>query len=144
MKSKGLLLVLMCSIILSSLSCKKKIEEQYEDVIKKLMVDGSWTVTKFTENGNDITTSFNGWICKFNDDNTMSATQGAGATAVVHAGVWQTNLSAQTISAQFNGAVGDPLAKINGTWNITSSAPTVGKFAQTKAGISYTMELTKY
>jgi hypothetical protein len=116
------------------------VEQQYQDLLKKLMTDGSWVITKFTENGVDITTSFNAWVCKFHDNNTMTATQGT----TVKSGTWQSDLSAQTIGAQFDAGVGDPLQKINGTWNITSTSATVGKFAQTKGGISYTMELTKY
>lgn len=127
-------------MIIGSLSCKKAVEEQYNDIITKLMTDGSWTITKFTENGTDITPSFNAWICKFYDNNTMSATQGA----VVHSGTWQSNVTAYTITAQFAGTVGEPLSKINGTWNITTSTATVGNFTQTKAGVPYTMELTKY
>ena len=131
-------------LFVSSLSCKKAIEEQYDDILKKLMSDGSWVITKFTENSGDITPSFSGWVCKFHDNNTMTATQGSGAGAVVQSGDWQSNITAQTITAQFAATVGFPLSKINGTWNITSTSATVGKFAQTKGGIPYTMELTKY
>ena len=135
---------MMAVLLTGSLSCKKAVEEQYDDIIKKLMTDGSWIITKFTENSADITPSFNAWVCKFYDNNTMSATQGSGPSAVVQSGTWQSNISAQSISAQFANSVGEPLSKINGTWTITSTTPTVGKFSQTKAGIVYTMELTKY
>lgn len=145
MKTKHLLLLgLLAFSFLTSLSCKKDVEEQYDDILKKLMVDGSWVITKFTEDNADITSSFNGYICKFHDNNTMTATYGTGSAASVLSGTWNTNLTAQTISAQFAGSVGDPFAKINGTWNITSSSATVGKFAQTKNAKNYTMELTKY
>lgn len=137
-------LTLLGVFLLSSLSCKKAVEKQYDDILKKLMADGSWIITKFTENSNDITPSFNGWVCKFNDNNTMTATQGAGATATVHSGTWQSNITAQTITAQFTSSVGEPLSKINGTWNITNTTATVGSFSQTKGGVAYTMELTKY
>jgi hypothetical protein len=130
----------MAFVVSGGTSCKKAVEQQYQDLLKKLMTDGSWVITKFTENGVDITTSFNAWVCKFHDNNTMTATQGT----TVKSGTWQSDLSAQTIGAQFDAGVGDPLQKINGTWNITSTSATVGKFAQTKGGISYTMELTKY
>lgn len=126
--------------LIAAPSCKKAVEQQYDDILKKLMTDGSWVITKFTEGGVDITASFNAWICKFHDDNTMTATQGA----TVQSGTWQSNITAQTITAAFYSSVGDPLKKINGVWAITSSSATVGKFAQTKSGVAYTMELTKY
>jgi hypothetical protein len=131
----------MSTLILCSLSCKKAVEEQYDDILKKLITDGSWVITKFTEGGTDITGSFGGWVCKFNDNNTLTATQGASSN--VQTGTWQSNTASQTISAQFSSGVTAPLEKINGTWNITASSATVGKFSQTKSGIFYTMELTK-
>jgi hypothetical protein len=141
MQTKRALLITIASFfLLSSMSCKKAIEEQYDDVLAKLMADGSWVITKFTEGGTDITASFGGWVCKFYDNKTMTATQGA----YVQNGVWQSDITAYTISAQFNSSVAAPLDKINGTWNITSTTATVGKFSQTKAGVAYTMELTKY
>lgn len=145
MKLRSLLgFYMMGMLMIGSLSCKKAAEEQAEDIMKKLMTEGSWIVTDFTENSVDITSSFNGWVCKFNDDNTMIATQGTGTSAVVKSGTWQSNLSAQNIVAQFPPTVTDPLAKLNGTWTIASSLPTKGNFTQTKGGIPYTMELTKY
>ncbi len=143
-RKQTLVLFLLAFAFATSLSCKKDVEEQYDDILKKLMVDGSWVITKFTEDGNNITASFNGYICKFHDNNTLTATYGTGTSSTVLSGTWQSNITAQTISAQFAGTVGDPFAKINGTWNITSSSATVGKFAQTKNGMAYTMELTKY
>lgn len=141
MKLRSLLSVCMISLVLiGSLSCKKAVEEQYNDIIKKLMTDGSWVITKFTENGTYITSSFNGWVYKFNDNNTITATQGA----TIQSGTWQSDVSTQTITAQFANAVGDPLVKLNGTWKIANSTPTVGNFTQTKNSIPYTMELTKY
>lgn len=135
-----LMLCLLAFSITGAPSCKKAVEQQYEDIVKKLMTDGSWTITKFTENGNDITSSFNAWICKFYDNNTLTATQGS----TIQGGVWQSNVSSQSFSAQFSANVGDPLQKINGTWSIVSTSATKGGFAQTKNGVAYTMELTKY
>jgi hypothetical protein len=135
-----LVLCLLAIAVTASTSCKKAVEQQYEDIVKKLMVDGSWVVTKFTEGGTDITPSFNAWVCKFYDNNTMTATQGA----TVQGGIWQSNLSSQSFTAQFSNSVGDPLQKINGTWSIVSTSATKGGFAQTRNGVAYTMELTKY
>src|SRR5438128_10690985 len=120
-----LMLCLVAFFIVGAPSCKKAVEQQYDDILKKLMTDGSWIITKLTEDGVDITASFNAWVCKFNDNNTMSATQGT----TVQTGTWQSNITAQTISAQFAASVGDPLQKINGTWAITSTSATVGKFS---------------
>lgn len=145
MKIRQLLLMgLLVFSFATSLSCKKEVEAQYDDILKKLIVDGSWVITKFTEDSTDLTPSFNGYIYKFHDNNTMTATYGTGSTASVLSGIWSTNITAQTISAQLAGPVGDTFAKLNGTWKITSSSATVGKFSQTKNGKNYLMELTKY
>ncbi len=50
-------------------------------------------------------------------------------------------ISLQTITAQYNNTVGDPLQETTGTWNITSTSATKGGFAQTKKSVAYTMEL---
>lgn len=127
-------------MLVAAPSCKKPLEQKYDDIMKQLMTDGSWVITNFTENNVDITPSFNAWVCKFYDNNTLVATQGT----TTQAGTWQSDASSKTVSAQFNYGTGDPLQKINGTWTIVSTLPTVGKFTQTKGGIVYTMELTKY
>lgn len=145
MKTRYLLIpVLMAILATGSVSCRKSVEQQYEDILKKMMVDGSWTISAFSEDSVDITSSFNGWICKFHDDNTMTATSSIALGAGTQTGTWQSNLAAQSITAQFNNTVTDPLKKINGTWTITSSAVNKGKFSQTKDGKNYIMELTKY
>jgi len=140
MKFRSLFVACMISLtLIGSVSCKKEAEQQVTDVITKLMTDGTWRVTNFTENSTAITSSFNGWVFKFNDNYTVTATMGS----TVYTGSWQSNMSTQTISAQFASTVGNPIIKLNGTWNIGNSSLTVGSFTQTKSGIPYTMELTK-
>jgi len=129
----------MVTILMIGNSCKKAVEQQVEDVIKKTITDGTWYVSKFVEGGTDITSSYNGWVCKFNDDNTLVATK----TSTIQTGTWQSNFASQTFSAQFSSAVGDPLQKLNGTWTVVSSTATKGGFSQTKNSVSYIMELTK-
>ncbi len=140
MRTRHFLVLFMLLFVTTAPSCKKAVEEQYEDIVKKLMTDGSWIVTKFTENGIDITSSFNAWVCKFYDNNTMTATQ----STTIHSGVWQSNINSQSFTAQFSASVGDPLQKINGTWSVKTTSATKGGFEQTKNGVPYTMELTKY
>lgn len=140
MSSRRFISVLIVGIFLVvSPSCKKAIEQKYQDIVTQMMVDGTWTVTKFTEGSADVTSSFNGWVFKFNDNNTVNCTLGT----TVQTGNWSSSVSTQTISAQFPSSVGDPLQKLNGTWAIANSTTTVGRFTQTKNGIYYTMELTK-
>lgn len=145
MKPRYLIILLVAGTLLTgAVSCRKTVEQQYEDILKKMMVDGSWTITGFSEDSVDITPSFSGWICKFHDDNTMSATSSSALGSSTQTGTWQSNLAAQSITAQFNSSVTDPLKKINGTWTIISSALNKGKFSQTRDGKNYIMELTKY
>lgn len=145
MKTRSILTVAaVMALMIAGVSCKKKLAEQYDDIVKRMMVDGSWIVTNFVEDSSDITSSFNGWICKFHDDYSLTATQSSGLGATTHTGTWQSNLSAQTISAQFSSSVSYPLDLLNGTWTIVSSSASKGKFSQTKSGKIYSMELTKY
>lgn len=134
-------LVLICifSVVNTGLSCKKAIQEKYEDAIIQMMTSGAWKITSFKEGGTDITASFNGYISNFYDDKTMKATNGT----VTYTGTWNGDINSQTFTANFTNAA-EPIVKLNGTWSIlSSSTESVGKFIQDKNGITYQMELTK-
>ncbi len=118
--------------------CKKTLQEKYEDILVKMMTNGSWKITSFKEGGTDITSAFNGWAYTFLDNGTMAAVNGVNSQS----GTWSSDIQAKKFTAQFSNPV-DPIQKLNGTWYITSATQTIGKFTQTKNGTTYEMELVK-
>ena len=103
-------------LTISYFSCKKYVQKQEENAALSIMTDGYWYVSGYKQGDSDITTSFSGYIFKFDANNTVTGTLGnASAT-----GQWSDNIVARTITADFPGA-GQPLVNLNATWTITDS-----------------------
>lgn len=120
-------------------SCKKTAEKIGEDLVIKAMTDGQWKVTKFTQNGTDITTSFSGYKFQYYANKTVDAILN-GSTE--RTGVWDGNASAMTTWADFPGAP-NPISLINGTWNITKNSWTYVEATQASGGNTKTLRLDK-
>jgi len=114
MKKKIIISLLL--IVVLSPSCKKFIEKQQQNALESIITDGTWIVTRYVENGTDITTSFSGYIFKFNSNKTVTGTN---AGTVVN-GTWSGNISTKTITSDFPSA-GVPIDKLNAIWKVTDS-----------------------
>lgn len=140
MKKLLLAITLTVLTITTIVSCSKaKIEQKVEDLAIKIMTDGTWIVTNFTEGQNDITGDFAGWECQYYSNLTCEARKGTQKVA----GTWNANTAAQTIMGQFPANSPAPLEKLNGTWKIVKANYTLAQFTQTRSGVDYKMELTK-
>ena len=106
------------SICLFSNSCKKYIQQQEQNALVSLVTDGVWVVTRYLDNGTDITPSFSGYVFRFNTNGTVTGTIGS----VVTNGTWSGDINTRTIMSDFP-SVGDPLQKLNHTWKVTDSYP---------------------
>ena len=107
--------------------CKKTAEKIGEDLVIKAMTDGQWKITKFTQNGTDITSSFAGYKFQYYANKTVDAILNG---TKERTGVWDGNASAMTTYANFAGAP-SPISLINGTWNITKNSWTYVEATQT-------------
>ncbi|HMH31720.1 MAG TPA: hypothetical protein VK543_01755 [Puia sp.] len=116
MKKTVLIFLLFASI--STGSCKKYIEQQQQNALVSLITNGTWVVTRYLDNGTDITSSFSGYVFKFNSNGTVSGTN----SGVAEQGTWSGDINTRTITSEFPSA-GDPLQKLNHTWKITDSYP---------------------
>jgi len=114
MKKKIVISLLLFAVLSSS--CKKYIEQQQQNALESLITNGTWIVTRYVENGTDITTSFSGYVFKFNSNGTVTGTN-AGTTVN---GTWSGNVSTKTIISEFPSA-GAPIDKLNAEWKITDS-----------------------
>jgi hypothetical protein len=120
-------------------SCEKTIEQVGEDLVIKAMTDGQWKVTKFTQNGTDITSSFSTYKFQYYRNKTVDAINNG---VIERTGNWDGNASAMTTWASFPGAA-NPIALINGTWNITNSGWTYVEATQTSGTETKTLRLDK-
>jgi hypothetical protein len=115
---KQLYKVLFLFLTASLPSCKKYIQQQEKNAILQIMTTGVWYVTEYKQNSTDITSTFSGYVFKFDANGTVTGIKGGVSTT----GSWSANISALTISSDFPGA-GDPLKELNETWKITDSGP---------------------
>jgi hypothetical protein len=120
-------------------SCGRTVEQIGEDLVIKAMTDGQWKVTKFTQNGADITSSFSSYKFQYYSNKTVDAINN-GVTE--RTGNWDGNATAMTTWANFAGAT-NPIALINGTWNITKNSWTYVEATQTNGTETKTLRLDK-
>jgi hypothetical protein len=132
-------LIALCIIVSAFGSCKKAVEQIGEDLVIKAMTDGQWKITKFTQNGTDITSSFSTYKFQYYSNKTVDAINN-GVTE--RTGTWDGNASAMTTSASFPGA-SNPIVLINGTWNITKNSWTYVEATQTNGSETKTLRLDK-
>jgi len=134
------LLSLSVLLMITTNGCLKKVvEEQKQDLLKSVMTSGTWICTKMEEGTNNVTAEYDGWICRFLDNNTFTATKGT----TVYGGTWSSDLSTFKFTTTFSGTVPAFMQRIAGTWNVVNSSLTVGDFSQTKNSTNYKMQLTK-
>lgn len=126
-------------ILITFSNCKKTAEKIGEDLVLKAMTDGQWVITKFTQNGNNITSSFSGYKFQYYSNRTVDAIYNG---VKERTGNWDGNASAMTTWADFPSAP-NPISLINGTWNITKSSWTYVEATQTNGTEVKTLRLDK-
>ncbi len=104
------------AVLVLFLSCKKFIQNQEKKVVVSDVTNGLWYVSGYEQNDSDITSSFSGYLFKFDANNTVTAIHNLDSVQ----GVWAVNISARTITSDFQGAVA-PLINLNETWLVTDS-----------------------
>lgn len=97
-------------------SCKKYIEQQKQQALENAITDGTWIVTRYLDNGTDITSSFSGYVFKFNTNGVVTGTNAGNVVS----GTWSGDISTKTINSNFPSAT-NPLDKLNAIWKITDS-----------------------
>src|SRR6202012_3661763 len=113
-------------IALLLFSCKKYIQDQEEKAVIADVTNGYWYVQQYLQNDSDITTSFSGYLFKFNQNNTVVGTKDSVSTS----GTWAADIGSKTITANFPGA-GAPLKNLNELWHITDSYTNLVKASST-------------
>jgi hypothetical protein len=135
---KKVIIALLLGIFLAP-ACKKAKETIAADLVIQAMTNGQWVITKFTLNGTDITTSFSGYKFQYFENKTVDAIKNG---TKERTGNWDGNATNMTTWASFAGAP-DPIALLNGTWNITNNGWTYVVATQTNGAEQKTMRLDK-
>ena len=132
-------LIPFIAILILFTGCKKKIEDIQQDLVVKAMTDGQWVITKFTQNSNDITTTFASYKFKYYSNKTVDAIKNG---ILEKTGNWDGNATNLTTWADFPNAT-SPLSLINGTWHIDNNSWTFVIASQISGSESKTMRLDK-
>jgi hypothetical protein len=114
MKNKLLLLLLVTTSFSSCI--KKAIEDSQKQKVIDAVTKGTWYVSSFKTDDNDITSYFDGYLFYFKEDGTVQAVR----NNEVLNGTWIGDLSTKTITSEFNPAP-PPIVLLNGTWDIKDS-----------------------
>lgn len=118
---------IFASILLAASCGKEKVEEVKEDLLIQILTDGQWAVTLLTVNTTDNTPAFAGYRFKFYENRNVDATFNG---TFERTGIWDASSTSMTTSSNFSGAP-NPLALLNGTWNITSATSRIVQATQT-------------
>lgn len=105
----------------------------------KAMTDGEWRVTRYVNNGTDITADFADYRFKFQKNNTVDAVKNG---TVEKSGTWAANAEARTIASNFV-AANPTVTLLNGTWTITKNSWTYVEANQTSGSEVRTLRLDK-
>lgn len=118
LKMKFIRIYIPVICVLFALSCKKLVEDQKRQAVMSFITNGQWKVESYLVDSLPITSEFDGYIFKFNEDGTVTGTNDTTSTR----GTWVGEVSDYSITSEFPGA-GDPLQKLNGHWVIKDSGP---------------------
>ena len=100
--------------------CKKAQEQLAKNYVIEVMTKGRWIVQTFTEDTVDESSYFTPYEFQFTADGKVYGIEGANQTQ----GTWVGDANAMTIASDFPTAT-DTLTKLNDTWKITNSTPTL-------------------
>ena len=120
MKFVRIYIPVICAFL--ALSCKKLVEDQKRQAVMSFITNGQWKVEAYLVDTVSITSDFEGYKFKFNEDGTVTGSNGSLSTP----GTWVGEVSDYSITSEFPGA-GDPLQKLNGHRVIKDSGLTFVK-----------------
>ncbi len=131
-------------LVTGALGCSIKdkiIEKEGQSLILSAMTTGQWKVTNFDRAGTNVTTDFSTYSFQFKTNYTVDAINSG---SVERSGNWSAvgDTQAQSITANFSNAA-NPVALLNGTWNISSTTWSSVVATQTVGGELRTLRLDK-
>ena len=108
--------------LLFCFSCKKFVEDQKKQAVMSFITSGQWKIESYLVDTVSITSEFNGYTFKFNEDGTVTGIYG---TTTIP-GTWIGEISDYSITSDFPGS-DDPVKKLIGHWIVKDSGSTFVK-----------------
>lgn len=90
----------------ATVSCKKD--------VSKIVDDGEWGITLFSEDGNNETSHFSGYVFTFDDNGTVTATRPSSTVS----GTWSEGSDDSKEKLYLNFGTVDPFDELNEDWEI--------------------------
>lgn len=141
MVKKFKLLALFSSLIfaIAICSCKKAVDKAQENAAYDIITNGKWAVIKFDSGSTSLLTEYAAYEFQFYKSGVVTAFL-TGSPNVN--GTWLGRQETLAIESNFPGA-GNPLKRLNGTWQITGATEVSVKGTRTEGSEVYTLWLKK-
>jgi hypothetical protein len=122
-----------------TLSCKKTIQEAFDQAGGNILTDNAWVVTNYTEGTLDVTSEFSGWEHFFLNNGVFESRRG---TTIVQ-GNWSSASFVSDFVVSHPSSVTAPISKLNGTWQVLNRTATSATFRRTASGVTlqYTLAI---
>ena len=130
--------LLLVMISISIAHCSKTVEDLQRNFVIDVMTKGKWTVQVFTENSTDYSSEFIPYEFQFFENGNVQGIRGG----YVANGNWAGNAAARTIFSIFP-AANDTITKLNDTWKITNSTPTLVEARPVNGGRNAYLKMVK-
>lgn len=123
----------------SQISCKKAVDKAEENAAYDIITNGRWQIVKFDSANTSLLPEYAAYEFQFFKSGVVTAYL-SGGTGVN--GSWLGRQETLAIESNFPG-VGNPLKRLNGTWQITGATEVSVRGTRTEAFIEYTLWLKK-
>ncbi len=114
---KRLFLFAMALMVIGA-SCKKLIEQKEKNIIIDAMTNGHWYVEQYKQDSVDLTSGFAAYEFQFYENGNVD---GIKNSVLNSTGIWSSDITNYTITANFPATANDTLKLLNHTWKITDS-----------------------
>lgn len=109
--------VILMAYTTFSPSCKKYIQQQEQKAALAIITNGLWYVAQYQQNNTDLTSSFSGYLFKFDGNGVVTGTKNNISTQ----GIWSADIANKSIISDFPSG-NDTLKLLNETWKIKDSS----------------------
>ena len=128
--------LVFCIILITVLfGCRKP---QDTPALQSIFLDGTWRITLFKDNGNNLTYLFSPWLFTFNSDKTLQVTNGTDT----YAGTWEENPAGDTFTLDIN-APELELIYISQLWHNELLNPKQALFHNDRVNVTKELQFTK-
>jgi hypothetical protein len=126
-------------VLMTSVACKKAVQNKEEQLLMAAITDGQWYVQQYVEGATDVSAQFSGYTFQFYNTGKVIGFISSDTTS----GTWSGDVNNSSITSQFPTA-GDPNKTLNGTWILSTTFTNYVEGYMTTASGKNTLHLAKY